>query len=615
MALVVLAISTLSEYSDAAYTVDYYDCNVPTQISTYQHTEICKHYTNHSSQPTTYTLLQRRLVDKLSGYSCKITRSTWTQYCGAYSHAKMARPPEIEIPEPGSTLQCHQLIRQGVFTTLDGKTHPVKLDTENIMNSFDLGTIHTTGDGIACQGENYRIGDQIIQQIVRVSQYKVIIQQEEFIVEGNQVESLTDRTRLPMECHPQSGGCQLASKTFIWSPPTERCELERIRTASMIQEGDYLVDNDNKILLKKLEPVPTPNHCGQNIILSTEYQNLFLTTTTEPWDDMTTDVDITEFVEARDDYLMWTIEKKLESQNKGLLQHMCLQDTRHHTNGNLIHIKDNHFIKRNGDAIEYIQCSQRSGRIREDALLCYDQIPIDTPDGHGFVQPSTRTFTTRATPRPCSSHFGLKIRTGENLWIELNPYPKTIPDPDELPLVQGITWGEHDDLGHGGIYSDSELASWRKHLEIGDFHESVSKTISYGVCIQEGECHPHPTAPIFNLQHLENPTMWSPLSWWNKLDKALRSYTTLLCLTVILIELGKMAILLGLFIQVALTQGMEALKATAYLVCCTAHRQARKVIRRRQRHPSVPKEEVEMDERSPILQGAGCSSSLQHVSQ
>ena len=105
MALVVLAISALREYSDAAYTVDYYDCNVPTQISTYQHTEICKHYTNHSSQPTTYTLLQRRLVDKLSGYSCKITRSTWTQYCGAYSHAKMARPPEIEIPEPGSTLQ------------------------------------------------------------------------------------------------------------------------------------------------------------------------------------------------------------------------------------------------------------------------------------------------------------------------------------------------------------------------------------------------------------------------------------------------------------------------------------------------------------------------------
>ena len=76
---------------------------------------------------------------------------------------------------------------------LDGNTHTVSLNSENIIHSFDLGTIHTSGEGIACQGETYRIGDQIIQNIVKVSQIKIVLQQEEFIVEGTRVESMTDR--------------------------------------------------------------------------------------------------------------------------------------------------------------------------------------------------------------------------------------------------------------------------------------------------------------------------------------------------------------------------------------------------------------------------------------
>ena len=588
--LAVLVFSFLQQNLEAAYTIKYFDCSAPTQISTYQHAEICNYSSDNPATPTSYTLLQTRLIEKLTGYSCTITRSTWTHYCGAYSHLKLAQPPEIEIPEPGSTVQCQQLIRQGLFTTLDGKTHTVSLNSENIIHSFDLGTIFTSGGGIACQGETYKIGEQIIQNIVKVSQIKIVLQQEEFIVAGTQVEAMTDRIRLPEECHPYTGGCQLAAKTFIWSQPIERCELERVRTMNMVQEGDYLVDTSNKVLLKKLDPIPTPNHCGQSVILATEYPNLFITTTAEPWEDMTSDVDISEFIAGRDDYILWTTEKRTETQTKNLLQHMCQQDMRHPASGSLVHIKEQHFLKRNGDVVEHIQCSPRTGRIREDAPLCYDQIPIDTPDGKGFIQPSTRTFLNRATPRPCYSHFGLKIFTNEGIWIELNPYPKAIPEPKRLPLVQGITQGQHEDISTGGLYSDSELQSWRKHMEIGDFHESVSKTISYGVCVHEGECQPNSAVPAFNLQHLEKPIESFPFAWWTKLEKTLQAYTSLLCIIVILIEGFKAAIIIGLFTQVAIAQGPDALKALAYLICCTAHRDSRKV-RRRHRRASINKEE------------------------
>ena len=61
--------------------------------------------------------------------------------------------------------------------------------------------------------------------------------------------------------------------------------------------------------------------------------------------------------------------------------------------------------------------------------------------------------------------------------------------------------------------------------------------------------------------------------------------------------------ILGLFVQVAIAQGLDALKALAYLVCCTAHRDSRKVIRRRQRQTSIIKEEkLEIGDKSPTLQ-------------
>ena len=140
-------------------------------------------------------------------------------------------------------------------------------------------------------------------------------------------------------------------------------------------------------------------------------------------------------------------------------------------------------------------------------------------------------------------------------------------------------------------------------MEIAGFHESVSKTISYGVCVHEGECQPNSAVPAFNLRHLEKPIVESPFAWWTKLEKTLQAYTSLLCIIVILIEGFKATMIIGLFVQVAIAQGLDALKALAYLVCCTAHRDSRKVIRRRQRQTSIIKEEeLEIGDKSPMLQ-------------
>ena len=233
----------------------------------------------------------------------------------------------------------------------------------------------------------------------------------------------------------------------------------------------------------------------------------------------------------------------------------------------------NHFLKQNGNAVEYIECTQWSGRIREDLQQCFKDIPITTPTGAGFIRASTRLFVKTSAPKPCSSHFALKVHTKEDVWIELNPKARSIPTPKKLPDLKPET-EHHEDMSEGGLYSDSELRSWRQHLQVGDNHEAISRTISYGICVHEGECNPAPATPTFDLQQL-SPTAWGLTSWrgWA------RAHALIISLIVLAIEGTRFIVFAFLLLQTSMTHGGRAAQAILYAVCCDALRQLEKVTR------------------------------------
>ena len=118
--LLVLAIVNLWTTMGASYTVKYFDCNEPVAVTTYQHMTACEHQQDKvDCQPETYRILQKNSTQRLKGYSCTISRSSIVHYCGAYSHSKIAEPPEIEIPESISKENCQRLVRQQSFRTPD----------------------------------------------------------------------------------------------------------------------------------------------------------------------------------------------------------------------------------------------------------------------------------------------------------------------------------------------------------------------------------------------------------------------------------------------------------------------------------------------------------------
>ena len=118
----------------------------------------------------------------------------------------------------------------------------------------------------------------------------------------------------------------------------------------------------------------------------------------------------------------------------------------------------------------------------------------------------------------------------------------------------------------------------------------MSKTITYGICLHQGECFADALMPRFNLKQLEKPLSWGTMSWWNHLRKLIHYHATLLSVIIILIETGRLLIFLCLLAQTSMVHGKQSAQAITYIICCNICRQSRKVIRQmtRQGLPKKP---------------------------
>ena len=171
-----------------AYTIDYFDCRDINKLTTYRVSKACSPRTLDRTEKVEYTLLQKRGVLNMKGYSCRITRSTLTEYCGAYSHTKLAKTPDIEVSYLVSSPACLNIVNTGVFTTPSNTRHKITLNAENIIKSEDRGTLTVGDNSVSCRGQAMKFGSFLVEDILEVSQYKVTIVKEKFPVGSRSVQ-------------------------------------------------------------------------------------------------------------------------------------------------------------------------------------------------------------------------------------------------------------------------------------------------------------------------------------------------------------------------------------------------------------------------------------------
>lgn len=80
----------------------------------------------------------------------------------------------------------------------------------------------------------------------------------------------------------------------------------------------------------------------------------------------------------------------------------------------------------------------------------------------------------------CSNYHPMMIKAKES-WIQLNPNPKSKPAPMKSSVQQYVV--SHEDISQGGLYTESELKSWRQHLEMIGYSQALVKKLTYGVCL------------------------------------------------------------------------------------------------------------------------------------
>ena len=537
----------------------------------------CSPRTLERTKTVEYTLLQKRSVLDMKGFSCRITRSTLTEYCGAYSHTKLAKTPDIEVTYQVSPQVCLNIVNTGIFTTPSGTRHKIQMNAQNIIKSEDRGTLTIGDNSVSCRGQSMKFDSFIVEDILEVSQYKVTIIKEKFLVgQDNRVETAADHLRLPARCSVTSRGCQTHDTTYVWIPPRDLCNLEEIRTVQMEKVQNFLVDPIHKVLLMEGPSMPAPAGCPTTLLFGTEYDNLFLAKPGVKWPKMKNDADITTFIKARDDYIAYELERRIEDQENQVQSRICY-DTLNDRQNELVQLDGANFIRRNGDAVEYVECKSKKGKLLDNLQLCYDAIPIQG----GFVKVPTRTFTSHAAPRPCNKHFGLKIFTSEGVWIELNPQAKKIPEPANLPAIEHDL--HHEDLSDGGIYTKTELEAWTRHIELGDIVDAVTKSFTFGVCQAEQKCEGHPDMPSYNLAVLTQGIQIPSISLWQKFDDYIKSWGTYISVVVILIELWHLGLFILMTALAFVADGIVGAKALIYRVLCGTRHEAERVARRHQR--------------------------------
>ena len=198
----------------------------------------------------------------------------------------------------------------------------------------------------------------------------------------------------------------------------------------------------------------------------------------------------------------------------------------------------------------------------------------------------------------CNQHFPMVIQSEEG-WIGITPSLIPVSPPLKKDFI--LDEFQHESLAHGGIYTEQEVKAWESLIEYSNFHTALTRTLSYGVCLHEGECENDQIHPIpsYNLDRLIDP-LKQQLSVLSKIDTYLNQYSLYISILVLSGWIIKVVIWVASFTAIVLQEGMNGAIALCFSTICFPVHQMRKISKRaKQRRRKIPmpdyEESVPMD--------------------
>ena len=543
-----------------------------------------------------YTILQQMRNQVLRGHKCKVLRSQWILMCGAFSHERMIEVPEIEIVQATSANQCENMVNTNTFTSKYGTTHGIAMNTETVFSVNELGMTHTESSGkIWCQGQQLKIGDTVVNDVLVMSQYRITLEKEEYLSSSpqaqtlHQVEATFDHVKLPKSCTASAGGCVTRDWTYIWDPAPIACPLMKVQEGNFVHENGYLVDHQLKLLFKTTGENSGLPGCPPGKLVYTEQRGIVLSKNSGyPWIDR--QLDLATWSDQKDDYIAYTLERAAGKLENNIEKKLCNSKFAELTDSStqVIPMKNDKFAKRLGDILFIFKCPEKIGKVAPMKNACINKVPLE---GGLYMNPFTRIASKHASKMDCSSHFPLTILS-EDGWITISDTIQPAIAPREVKLLDEKM--EHENMKTGGIYRPEALSQFEDILEYGSFHEATMETLGYGICRKEGgPCESSVghsqsmSAPIYDLTKLTEK-IENQFSMMSQIDAWITKYGGYLALINIIGWTAQLLIAGGMIMVTTMKDGLAAGIAAIYAVLCFLPNQVGKVRRQAQKRASAP---------------------------
>jgi hypothetical protein len=509
----VIPMATILTVRVEASEMQAYDCHAANMISNMEMTAQ-RHCMTTPTNPTLAEILlvERVQYNEIQARRCELRTSRFSVHCGMFSHETLQQVPHIEIVEMIDSAQC--LAWTQGHAKVGNHIVPIGDNEEVILHVTEVGSIVWSGSSISCQGQDVNKEGILEQGTLILTQYRARFSMVTLRYDGETVHVIEDRRDL--KCSINTESCQSHPATYVWVKKSHHsCSIKKIRKMNGIRipqdKTTTFIDLKHKLHLTIHEKAQT--FCGSVTVFPTTLKDIFvIDPKQQPTNSLQSmkksEVDITAYINSRDDFLSYYTEKLVDNLRERVTHDDCIQATRKDTSkqnkmqplsGSVFHIAKGE--------MEIIVSCKPTTVIPRNAEQCYESLPVLYQEAEWFLHPNSRLLARHSYVIPCSAIFPTAFKTLDGRWIAATPNVHIIRPPNQRNSSDNNhVHQEHMDMAEdAGIFTNSQLRDGIDALFYSGFTQAITSRIATSFCIYKNEANCPPEAGGISIAEIVSP--------------------------------------------------------------------------------------------------------------
>jgi hypothetical protein len=141
-----------------------------------------------------------------------------------------------------------------------GKTEPLAFQLNHpLFFTVDMvGALVNSSSGVGCEGKDVHFEGQLYRNELVLQERRLLVKEESYVVEDDQVESQSDHLMLP--CPYTDLSCVTGAATYVWEHLGRDCPLRLVRSIqpSLVMDAS-LVDHQAQFFINRTGPISIVN--------------------------------------------------------------------------------------------------------------------------------------------------------------------------------------------------------------------------------------------------------------------------------------------------------------------------------------------------------------------